>query len=89
MTGPLEDPLGFIDAQIHVLEHARQDCRAALIDAEQAVVAAGAHGDGMAEATAQRRADGARRILRDFSADLDELRDARHRIVPRQRTAFG
>lgn len=88
MTRPLEDPLGVIDAQIHVLEHAREDCRGALIVAEQDVVAAGATEDRAGEEQAQSRATGLRAVLREFSADLDDLRDARHRIVPRQRVAL-
>lgn len=88
MTPPLEDPLGVIDAQIHVLEHAREDCRGALIAAEQDVVAAGATENRAGEERAQTRATGLRAVLREFSADLDQLRDERHRIIPRQRPAL-
>lgn len=80
-----EDPLTAIDAQIEVMTKARAESTAELISAEQDVVAAMATHDTAGEATARQRVIGARTCVRDFSAELDELRTERGQMVPRPR----
>jgi hypothetical protein len=80
-----QDPLQAIDAQISILTKARSESTATLINAEQDIVAALAHGNVAREHEARLRATGARSCVRDFTAELDELHTERAQIVPPQR----
>lgn len=80
-----DEPLSAIDAQIQVMTVARTDCTRALIEAEQDVIAAMVKGDRLGEVDSRRRVASARQSVRDFTAELDELRTERARVVPAQR----